>query len=76
MLQARLDYQTSLRVFSQATDRVIEFRKCLQRANARSFQLFHLTTADIRNIEQAVLGLPDAFAMIGPAAQPRHADPL
>ena len=70
MLQAGLAYQTSLRIFSHPTDRVIQRGKFLQRISARGLKFFDLTTADIGNIEQAIFVLPYACAMISPTAKP------
>ncbi len=37
--------------------------------DAGRFQLLHLSTADIGDIEQAVRVMPDTGAMVGPAAK-------
>ncbi len=69
LLQAGLRDQTGLGVISHPADRMIQRRESLQCVNTRCFKLFDLTTTDVGDIEQAVFGLPDAIAMIGPAAQ-------
>ena len=69
MLQTGLAYKAHARVFRHAADRMIETGESFHGLDTRSFQLLHLSTADVGDIEQAVLGLPDLGAMVAPTAK-------
>src|SRR3546814_21063957 len=68
LLQAGLGYQAGARGLGQAAYRVVVPGKSLHGPDAGGFALLHLRTGDVGDVAQAVLGLPDALAMIPPAA--------
>ena len=70
MLQTGLHHQTRPCVFGHAADRVVEPGQRFHRRDAGCLEFFDLAAADIGDVEQAVLSLPEALAVIAPAAEP------
>src|SRR5690606_38907966 len=70
VLQARLRHQSRPGGLGHAADRMIEPGQPLHGGDTSRLEFLDLGPGNIGDVEQAVLGLPLAFAVIAPAAKP------
>lgn len=69
MLKPGLRDELCLRGLGHAANGVIEAGQRLHSRDPRGIELLRLPAADARHVEEAVLGDPNAGAVVGPAAQ-------